>query len=272
MGIYDGIYLYMDLDGTLLNDRKTIPEANMRAMEKFTANGGRLGIATGRSAHNLSFFPNVLPLNAPSIIDNGGVLYDVKECRYIHSTYIPRQRSMEAITEILAISPDANIQIYTEQARYQSNLNPNRFVDPLVPLEGICEPLCRMEDIQGGWIKIVVCQTEEKLHHILSRLDMDALKRDFSVVLSGKIYFEFLSRGMNKGEGIKTIRKTQPDIKKILAIGDYYNDMEMLLQADISAAPANAEDDIKAVVNYITCDNNQGAVADFLRMALGMEI
>ncbi len=272
MGIYDGIYLYMDLDGTLLNDQKTIPEVNMRAMEKFVSNGGRLGIATGRSAHNLSFFPEVLPLNAPSIIDNGGVLYDVKERKVIHSTHIPRSKGMEVINDILAISPDADIQIYTKDARYQGNLNPFRFADPLVLLEGIQEPLCSPEDIQGEWIKIVVCQPEDKLQHILSRLDMDALKKDFAVVLSGKIYFEFLSFGMNKGEGIKTLRKTEPDVKKILAIGDYYNDMEMLLQADVSAAPSNAEDDIKAVVNHITCDNNQGAVADFLRMALGMEI
>lgn len=272
MGIYDGIYLYTDLDGTLLNDKKTIPEANMRAIEKFIANGGRFGIATGRSAHNLSFFPEVLPLNAPSILDNGGVLYDVRGRRFIDCTYIPREKSLEVVNRLIEISPTASVQVYTCDARYQVNLNPERIDDPLVGLEGINEPLCRAEDVPGEWIKIVICLPQELLRYTLDCLDFKTLSMDFALVHSGKLYFEFLSLNTNKGRGIDAIREKEPAIKKILAIGDYYNDLEMLKKADVSCAPANAEQDIKDVVDYVVCDNNSGAVADFLRIALGIEI
>ena len=87
MGTYDGIYLLADMDGTLLNDEKAIPEINMRALKKFTSEGGMFGMATGRSPHNLSFFADALPLTAPSILDNGGALYDVKNREYIECTY-----------------------------------------------------------------------------------------------------------------------------------------------------------------------------------------
>ena len=272
MGIYDGIYLYADMDGTLLNDEKTIPEANMRALEKFTQEGGMFGMATGRSPHNLSFFPDVLPLTAPSILDNGGVLYDAANGEYLECTYIPREKSVALVNRIIEMNPAASVQVYTQRARYQANLNPERVDDPLIAVEKIYEPLCRAEDIKEDWIKIVLCLQEDQLREVLDSLDMEDIRRVYSTVHSGKIYFEFLCHGMTKGNGIAALRKNGRNVKKILAIGDYYNDAEMLRQADVSAAPINAEDDIKVMVNYVTCDNNQGAVADFLRLALGMEI
>ncbi len=272
MGKYDGIYLYSDMDGTLLNDEKTIPEVNMWALEKFTSEGGMFGMATGRSPHNLSFFPDILPLTAPSILDNGGVLYDVKNREYMECTYIPREKSIDLVNRVLEIDPTTSVQVYTCDARYQVNLDPKRIDDPLIAVEGIYEPLCRAEDIQGEWIKIVLCLREDRLKTLLDSLDMDSIRSDYSTVHSGKIYFEFLCHGMTKGNGIAALRRNGRNVKKILAIGDFYNDIEMLRQADVSAAPANAEEDIKAMVNHITCDNNQGAIADFLQMALGMEI
>lgn len=272
MGIYEGIYLYTDMDGTMLNDKKTIPEANMRAIEKFIANGGRYGIATGRSAHNLSFFSEVLPLNAPSILDNGGVLYDVCGRKFLDCTYIPREKGLKIVNRLIELSPAASVQVYTCDARYQANLNPERIDDPLVGLEGIYEPLCRAEDIPGEWIKIVVSLPEELLKYTLDNLDLETLSADFALVHSGKVYFEFLCPGTNKGRGIDAIREKEPKVKKILAIGDFYNDMEMLRKADVSAAPANAEQDIKDIVDYVVCDNNRGALAEFLHIALGMEI
>jgi len=272
MGIYDGIYLYSDMDGTLLDDDKNIPEVNIRALEKFTEAGGMFGMATGRSPHNLSFFPEALPLTAPSILDNGGVLYDVKNREYMECTYIPREKSIALVNRIMEIDPAASVQVYTRSARYQVNLSPQRIDDPLVALEGIYEPLCRAEDIPEEWIKIVLCLPEEQLKAMIEALDLDAIRKEYSTVHSGRIYFEFLCHGMTKGNGIAALRKNGKGVKKILAMGDYYNDAEMLRLADVSAAPVNAEEGVKAMVNYVTCDNNQGAVADFLRMALGMKI
>ena len=51
---------------------------------------------------------------------------------------------------------------------------------------------------------------------------------------------------------------------KVFAIGDYYNDVEMLKNADISAATYGAPDDVKAIADYITVPCEEGAVADFI--------
>jgi 3-deoxy-D-manno-octulosonate 8-phosphate phosphatase KdsC-like HAD superfamily phosphatase len=55
-------------------------------------------------------------------------------------------------------------------------------------------------------------------------------------------------------------------IKKggLFAIGDYYNDVQMLKLADVSAVPCDSPEDIKSLANYITNTCENGAVADFI--------
>ena len=48
------------------------------------------------------------------------------------------------------------------------------------------------------------------------------------------------------------------------AIGDYYNDTDMLLSVKHSACPSQAPEDIQKICEYRACHCNDGAVADFL--------
>ena len=48
---FKGMLLACDMDGTLLDDSKQIPAENLRALQYFTKQGGRLSLATGRSPH-----------------------------------------------------------------------------------------------------------------------------------------------------------------------------------------------------------------------------
>ena len=85
-------------------------------------------------------------------------------------------------------------------------------------------------------------------------------------------YLEFVTAGVNKGTALEDVRARCGDVKKILAIGDYNNDLEMVALADIGGAPANAIDDVKAVADIVlSVSNNESCVAEFLNRALGIE-
>ena len=51
---------------------------------------------------------------------------------------------------------------------------------------------------------------------------------------------------------------------KRFAIGDYYNDLTMLINADISATTADAPDEIKREADFVGGSCKNGAVADFI--------
>ena len=48
------------------------------------------------------------------------------------------------------------------------------------------------------------------------------------------------------------------------AIGDYYNDLEMIQTADIGAALVDSPDEVKAVATVVVGSVQNGAVADFI--------
>ena len=66
-------------------------------------------------------------------------------------------------------------------------------------------------------------------------------------------YLEVVPSGVSKATAINKLCEIF-NIKKgfSYAIGDYYNDVPMLKNADISAATAGAPDDVKAVADYVT--------------------
>ena len=50
-----------------------------------------------------------------------------------------------------------------------------------------------------------------------------------------------------------------------MAVGDYDNDLEMILQSGIGVAVGNARECVKARADYVTVrDNEAGAVADMI--------
>ena len=73
---FKGMLLACDMDGTLLDDSKQIPAENLRALQYFTKQGGRLSLATGRSPHAIGTYIDQLPVNAPYSVMNGSLICD----------------------------------------------------------------------------------------------------------------------------------------------------------------------------------------------------
>ncbi len=83
------------------------------------------------------------------------------------------------------------------------------------------------------------------------------------------MYLEFVSKGVCKGMALGDVRTRCENVQKILAVGDYENDLEMIALADIGAAPSNAIDAVKLAADIVLpVDNNQSAVAKFLEQVL----
>ena len=101
-------------------------------------------------------------------------------------------------------------------------------------------------------------------------LENESFSCDFietTVELDGRArpYFEVVPKGISKATAIIKLAEILNAQKgNIFAIGDYYNDLEMLKAADISAVTADSPQDIKEIADYITGPCKDGAVADFI--------
>ena len=80
--------------------------------------------------------------------------------------------------------------------------------------------------------------------------------------LSSPVFLECYDKHAGKDSGVKLAMELAGLTgKTLVCIGDYYNDLEMLKTADISAAPISSPDDIKSSAKYITVPCDDGAVA-----------
>ncbi len=263
---YEGIYFFADVDGTLLTQKKELLPAVRDALCRFVDGGGRFGLATGRSPHNIDFYRELLPCNAPCIFFNGAAIYDYDTQRYLYRHPMPKQWLLRALRESVALLPDVCAQIFTEHAIYE--VNPNGVIDPYRAFEPFPVTHCAPEEIPEDWMKLVLTHHDAAL---LDRLEqaVDAgpyLDADLRICRSGEFYFEFLAS--TKGDALTAARGLFPDTRRFLAMGDYMNDLDMVRRADIGGAPANANEAVQQAADLCTCDCDHGAVAEFLQKAV----
>ena len=121
------------------------------------------------------------------------------------------------------------------------------------------------------WNKVIflfeTAEEREKTKEILKSEKTDCVFIDTCAVINGELqnYLEQVPKGVSKAGALQELCKMLEVPKgKLFAIGDYYNDVEMLKLSDVSAVPSTSPDDIKQIADFITCSCHDGAVADFI--------
>ena len=79
-----------------------------------------------------------------------------------------------------------------------------------------------------------------------------------------------MDKRVSKAEGIKAYLKYKDiSIEQVITFGDAQNDIEMLAEAGLGVAMANADDSIKAIAKDTTLSNDEDGVAHYLFKLFG---
>lgn len=263
MGKYEGKILLSDIDGTLLNTESTLSLKNAEAIRHFVDEGGKFGIATGRSLTNaLSFLENI-PINGYCILGNGGLLYDFETQTYLEEYGIIKKETDCFLQRCLKERPQIGIQIYGRDMGYivsKKELANPEVVKDHHPVQFAC-----VNDVADvNWIKILFFGTEEDIEWLEKESIYLEKNKIVDRVRSSVTYYEFLPVNVNKGTMLNRLRRYTNKNHTIYAVGDYYNDIEMIKQADVGIAMGNAPDLVKTCADYICKDCNQSAIAEVI--------
>ena len=89
---------------------------------------------------------------------------------------------------------------------------------------------------------------------------------DVDFVKSSDIFLEMLPKGVSKGSALAEYRRLKGmEGCTFVSIGDFDNDIEMIVEADVGACPANAEESVKAKADLVLSrTNDEGAVAELI--------
>lgn len=273
--------LALDLDGTLLDSRGRISERNRNAIDSARKQGVRVALVTGRRFRDARPVALELGLDVPLISHNGALTKHAASLHTVSVLPLPLAAAREALQIGRAADADAllsddheglGVLVYDHISG--NNIAANRYLTWARGLHGdeegpnAVEQVTSLEDyldhepihlaFSGRCKKMD--QLEEKLHAELGSsvkiLGTKYIEQDFTLL-------DVVNPAASKGAGVAaTAAELSASQEEIMAIGDNYNDLEMLLFAATGVVMANAPLSLREIPGlHPTATNNENGVA-----------
>ncbi len=263
---YSDWLVVSDIDGTLNNKLRRTPKVNTAAIDRFVHTlGGSFTLASARNVQSLRpHYMNLPDVKTPAVVLNGAGIYDFTREEMIWFNAIPFS-CKEIVRKAMKKFPSLEVGVFTDDMIYL--VSPKIMSVCMMALDSLEHRKCATIDQvpEGRWGKVIfycLPNLKKKIKkYVLSLSGEDVAYIDTTVVS-----FDMVSSTTHKGNAVLALAEILgiPE-KNIGAIGDYYNDLDMLKTVSHPACCKQAPEDIHKVCEFHACHCNYGAVADFLR-------
>lgn len=252
-----------DVDGTLLNDDKKIPLRNIEYIKKAIKDRGTIfSIVSGRMPSGVYRFYDEMGIEGPFSCYNGCLVCNDK--RQIIEEY---RMDKHIVSLILDSLEELNIEgvLFDNDTWYIEKENSyafNRRFKHYNSYPKICS--FRKANIEFNTNKILAVSPDpEKLKQLENRIKEKGINESEATFYRSETFFEVMPYGINKGVSLDLLAKYYNiGLDEILAIGDDYNDFEMLQKAGCGVAMANSVPEAFDFADVTVCSNNDGGVAE----------
>jgi Cof subfamily protein (haloacid dehalogenase superfamily) len=271
--------LALDIDGTLLNSQFQISDANLSALQRARVAGIEVVLVTGRRHDFALPIAQQLGFNDLWLISSNGAITRSLAGETFYRDLLPAELCRElcgAMIEfrgntVLTFDKKAKGSIVLEHLNDLEHsirrwLEKNReYIDFVIPIEDslvtdpvqamFCGSIARMH---GALAALQSCHLNERITVLRTEYPV----RDLSIV-------DILNQGCSKGHALErwaAFRGLSRD--QVMAVGDNYNDIEMLAFAGYPVIMGNASEDLRSRGWKVTLTNDQDGVAAALEPVL----
>ena len=264
--------VFFDIDGTLVNDRKSVLKSTKEAIKIVKDQGVLVGVATGRGPFFVKDLMDDLDLDF-AVTYNGQYIFN-KE-RVLFASPIDKR----SLRQIISYAKDnrKEIAMGTRQdvvgSRIMSfGLSPlSQLVSRFVPKfltrtvshsfnRMVSKALPQKEDdlldlINQPIYQVLMLMTPEESNQAASEFEYLKFTR------SNPFAADIINQGNSKLEGIRRVGKEYGfDLNQVMAFGDSDNDLEMLAGVGMSVAMGNGSSSVKEVAKHITTSNQEDGI------------
>lgn len=271
--------LAADIDGTLLNPQFQISEADMTALRWVQAEGVEIVLVTGRRHKFALPIAELLGFDLWIISSNGAVtrslagetfhrdLLPVEVCRRLCGD-MQGFRGNTVLTFdvegkgaiVLEHMRELNVSI---QRWLEKNLE---YIDFVIPLE---------DSLTQDPVQAMFCGPIERMHQALAGLATSGVEGQISVLrteypVRDLSIVDVLNRGCTKGHALERWANFRGIAREqVMAIGDNYNDIEMLAYAGSPFIMGNASEELRGKGWNVTLSNAENGVAAAIEQIMG---
>jgi Cof subfamily protein (haloacid dehalogenase superfamily) len=257
----------LDLDGTLIDDDLALRDRTRAAIRGAVERGVSVSIVTGRMTTSAVGFARELGLRDPIVGYQGAIIRAMPESddrlgRLLLHRPLAASAARDAIVWSRSIGLDPHVN---HLERFVIRADDPRAEDYSAFLGGraiLTEDIVRW--VTKPVSKVISVATEPMDHAVL-----DTARARFAgradVTISHPRFLEFLRPGVSKGAAVAWLaRRAGVPLGSVLAIGDQFNDLEMIEAVGHGAAMPHAPGPVRAVARYIAPPLQDEGVAELI--------
>ena len=271
--------LGVDIDGTLLNPEFKISPGDLAALRRAQAAGVEVVLVTGRRHTFALPIAQQLGFDLWVISSNGAVTRSLAGETF-HRDMLPAEtcrRLVDTMREfrgntVLTFDTEAKGAIVLEHMEELSSsiqrwLEKNlQYIDFVIPIE---------DAITRDPVQAMFCGSIPRMQEALATLAASGLEKDITVLrteypVRDLSMVDVLNQDCSKGHALERWAGYRGvPRKEVMAIGDNYNDIEMLAFAGVPFIMGNAAEDMRRDGWNVTLPNDQNGVAAAIEQVLG---
>jgi len=249
----------IDLDGTLLDDRKRISAKTVEALSGLGARGVKVVIASARPPRSVRHVYAALKLDTLQINYNGALIWDEPgKKRHLHCP-LPGPVVRQIVEHARNMHPDVLVSCELLDRSYTDRVDPNYNTETgRLFAPDVIAPLDQFFNV--SMTKILLLGDQQKLMEIEMSLGM-AFDDHVSLVRTDNDLIQIMDKRVDKSIALKWVaRHYGISMSQVLAIGDAANDIGMLRLAGAAVAMGNGHPATRAAAHWVAPSNNDHGV------------
>ncbi len=255
----------LDIDGTITEKfSHTIPDSTIRLIKEIK-NYSYITLVTGRMYSSSILAALVLDIDLPMIAYQGAFVVYPKTGEFLSKLLLDFDTAKEIIKFVIDRGFDINIfsesTVYTVRDNQKTRNYSSSFKVSFYVRRDILNIL---EKTKTDLAKLQIIDTEERI----KKLEVEIRKNfpQVGILKSFANFLEVVNKNVSKARALELLmRKYGVERKDLIAVGDSYNDIDMIEYAGIGVAMGNAPDELKEVADYIAPPVSEKGVEYVLR-------
>lgn len=260
--------VFSDLDGTLLDSKHQLSATTRKAIIDLKQKNIPFVIVSARSPSGIESVLHKYDFNCPIIPYSGALILD--EHRHVlYSNGLTYQVAEAVINYIENNNIPCVWNIFSDDRWIVKDKTNHRVIEEehIVEVEAEQGPLSSIN--QNDTIHKILCICDvKKIDEIEAQLKLEFL--NLSIMKSSAYMLEIMQKGVSKGTAVQIMADHyRIPLSEAIAVGDNYNDVDMLAVVGQPFLMGNAPAPLKERFSQITSDNdNEGFVMALKKLRL----
>ena len=258
----------LDIDGTLIGDDLEIGPRTRAAVRAARQRGVIVSLVTGRMVSSALRFARELELDAPIVGYQGAIIraMPATDSRRLGKLYVHTPLRADVAREIVSWTRSVGLDPHLNHLERFIVRSDDPRADDYSAFMGSNADLANdlLASIRHGVSKVMAVGEPPLPTNVLAAARSRFAGRA-DVTVSHPRFIEFLAPGVSKGRGVRWLaRRYGIKLGAVLAIGDQWNDLEMLLEVGHGAAMPTAPTEVQGVARYIAPPLREEGVASLI--------